>query len=243
MKQNKNPFWEACSTALEPKKRRQVRLPKILNRYDLNWVYVKHCRLVREPSFNTKSRNFRKIEKPFLSIVLVAHNFWKRQLVSSSERYSWLPVLKCSAGYLFWKVQLVTSSERYSWLLVMKGIAVNQLLLMLPLAANSGSTAGYQFWKVQLVTNSERYSWLPIFLLIAAGYQFFFLFQLVTSFSSYCSWLQIFLLIAAGYQLLFLLQLVTGVPATSPGSTGSGSNVSPSCGEGGPALSPLSSSR
>lgn len=37
---------------------------------------------------------------------------------------------------------------------------------------------------------------------------------------------------------------LTGVPATSPGSTGSGSNLSPSCGgEGGPAVSPLSSSR
>ena len=37
---------------------------------------------------------------------------------------------------------------------------------------------------------------------------------------------------------------MTGVPATSPGSTGSGSNLSPSCGgEPGPALSPLSSSR
>ena len=36
-------------------------------------------------------------------------------------------------------------------------------------------------------------------------------------------------------------QLVTGVPATSPGSTGSGSNLSPSCGgEGGPAPSPQS---
>ena len=39
------------------------------------------------------------------------------------------------------------------------------------------------------------------------------------------------------------LQL-TGVPTTSPGSTGSGSNLSPSLGaEGGPAVSPLSSSR
>ena len=42
---------------------------------------------------------------------------------------------------------------------------------------------------------------------------------------------------------IFQFQL-TGVPATSPGSTGSGSNLSPSCGgEPGPALSPLSSSR
>ena len=42
--------------------------------------------------------------------------------------------------------------------------------------------------------------------------------------------------------LKFNFQL-TGVPTTSPGSTGSGSNLSPSCGEGGPAVSPLSSSR
>lgn len=38
-------------------------------------------------------------------------------------------------------------------------------------------------------------------------------------------------------------QLVTGAPTTSPGSTGSGSNLSPSCGEGGPAVSPLSAAR
>ncbi|XP_023339318.1 homeobox protein araucan isoform X2 [Eurytemora carolleeae] len=37
-------------------------------------------------------------------------------------------------------------------------------------------------------------------------------------------------------------QVVTGVPTTSPGSTGSGSNLSPSCGvEGGTTSSPLSS--
>ena len=40
-----------------------------------------------------------------------------------------------------------------------------------------------------------------------------------------------------------LFQLVTGAPTTSPGSTGSGSNLSPSCGEGGPAVSPLSAAR
>ncbi len=82
---------------------------------------------------------------------------------TNSERYSWLPILKGTAGFQFWKVQLVTSLKgiahvafgcqfwRYSWLPILKG------------------TADYQFWKVQLVTNSERYSWLPIVVLIAAG--------------------------------------------------------------------------
>ena len=36
---------------------------------------------------------------------------------------------------------------------------------------------------------------------------------------------------------------MTGAPTTSPGSTGSGSNLSPSCGEGGPTVSPLSGGR
>ena len=46
--------------------------------------------------------------------------------------------------------------------------------------------------------------------------------------------------------LIVYFQLVTGAPTTSPGSTGSGSNLSPSCGEGGPGggagSSPLSRS-